>query len=64
MNLFLSAAEHKLKRVVFSSSAFVWFTVQAAQGPIGGLWICQRIYVGAHIDFVNFFNKMFRWSAA
>ena len=26
MNLFLSAAEHKLRRVVFSSSAFVWFT--------------------------------------
>lgn len=26
MNLFLSAAEHKLKRIVFSSSAFVWFT--------------------------------------
>ena len=26
LNLFLSAAEHKLKRIVFSSSAFVWFT--------------------------------------
>ena len=26
MNLFLSAAEHKLRRIVFSSSAFVWFT--------------------------------------
>ena len=28
LNLFLSAAEHNLRRVVFSSSAFVWFNYQ------------------------------------
>ena len=40
MNLFLSAAEHKLKRIVFSSSAFVWFTYVSSSSRNLLLLVC------------------------